>query len=190
MAKAVYDVSATLTQDQKDMANFWKDVPGATSPGHWLSILQQTAGQRNASLAEAALAYALTGAAINDALITCFVSKYEVSLIRPVSYIRGEMGHKDWSPFLGTPGHPEFPSAHSSLSAAAAGIMEEFFGKNKSFTDHTYDYLGYPVRSYPGFSAIAIEAGQSRLYAGIHYQFSIDAGIWQGKKVAGNILSK
>ena len=42
MVKQVYDASLILTDDQKNMATFWRDVPGVTTPGHWLSII--TAG--------------------------------------------------------------------------------------------------------------------------------------------------
>lgn len=187
--KQVYDVSQTLTDDQKAMAAFWRDVPGVSSPGHWLSILQQVIHIRKSSLADAALAYALTGAAVNDALISCFRSKYQYSVVRPITYIREVMSQETWSPYLGTPAHPEFVSAHSSLSAAAADIMQEIFGNSGTFTDHTYDYLGYTPRTYSSFQSIAAEAGISRLYAGIHYLASINAGLVQGKKVAANILS-
>ena len=47
-----------------------------------------------------------------------------------------------------------------------------------------------PSRSFNSFRAFAIDAGNSRLYAGIHYQPSIDAGLIQGRKVAENIISK
>lgn len=187
--KQVYDVSQTLTDDQKAMAAFWRDVPGVSSPGHWLSILRQVIRIRKSSLADAALAYALTGAAVNDALISCFRSKYQYSVVRPITYIREVMNQESWSPYLGTPAHPEFVSAHSSLSAAAADIMQELFGNSGTFTDHTYDYLGYTPRTYSSFQSIAAEAGISRLYAGIHYLASINAGLVQGKKVAANILS-
>lgn len=190
MAKQVFDASQTLTEDQKAMAAFWRDVPGATSPGHWLSILQQVIRKKNTKLDQAALAYALTGIGINDALITCFKTKYEVNLVRPVTYIREVMGHTGWLPYLGTPAHPEYVSAHSSLSAAAAEILQKLFGNIGSITDRTYDYLGYAPRTYSSFTAIAEEAGQSRLYAGIHYQKSIGEGLVQGKKVAENILPK
>jgi hypothetical protein len=189
MVKEVYDVSQTLTDDQKAMAIFWRDVPGATSPGHWLSILQQTIRKKGTDLYKTAVAYALTGIAINDALITCFKSKYQYNLVRPVTYIREVMGHSSWNSFIGTPAHPEYVSAHSSLSAAAAEVMEKLFGNIGSFTDHTYDYLGMQPRTYSSFTAIGAEAGLSRLYAGIHYRASIDAGLQQGRKVAANILS-
>lgn len=188
MVKEVYDVSLTLTDDQKAMAAFWRDIPGVSSPGHWLSILQQVVKIRKPALDKAALAYALTGTAINDALITCFKSKFTYNLVRPVTYIRNVMGHTQWSPILGTPAHPEYSSAHSSLSAAAAGILEKLFGNTINLTDRTYDYLGYGARHYKTFSSIGEEAGQSRLYAGIHYQLSIDIGLDQGRKVANNIL--
>lgn len=188
MVKQVYDASQNLTEDQKAMAIFWRDVPGVTSPGHWLSILQQTIRLKNTSLDEAALAYALTGSAVNDALISCFKAKYQYNLVRPITYIREVMGNSSWSPYLGTPPHPEYISAHSSLSAAAAEVMNELFGNNIAFTDHTYDYMGLAPRSYTSFTAIAAEAGLSRLYAGIHYMPSINVGLEQGKKIAGNIL--
>lgn len=188
--KEVYDASLVLTDGQKAMANFWKDVPGVSSPGHWVSILQQVIKQQQTPLEKAVLAYALTGAACNDALIACFAGKYYYNLVRPITYIREVMGQTTWNSFLTTPAHPEFSSAHSSLSMASALVMERLFGQNINFTDHTYDYLGYAPRTYPTIYDIAIEAGISRFYAGIHYKKSIDAGFSQGFQVVQNIFSK
>jgi hypothetical protein len=190
MVKKVYDASQTLTQQQKDMAMFWRDVPGVTSPGHWLSILQQAIRQTNSRLDKAVVSYAITGAAVNDALITCWKAKYQYSFVRPITYIRNVMGHSSWSSYLGTPAHPEYVSAHAALSAAAGETMQELFGSVGSFTDHTYDYMGFPARTYSSFIEIGKEAGYSRLYAGIHYQPSIEAGLWMGKRVAENIFRK
>jgi hypothetical protein len=189
MVKEVYDASLILTDAQKAMAMFWRDIPGVSSPGHWLSILQQVIRQTETNLEKAALAYALTGTGINDALIACFEAKYEHNLVRPITYVREVMGYTTWNPFLGTPAHPEYSSAHSSLSMAAARIIEKLFGNIGSFTDHTYDYLGFAPRTYSSMTAIGVEAGRSRFYAGIHYNPSIDAGILQGNKVAENILN-
>jgi hypothetical protein len=189
MVKEVYDASLILTDAQKAMAVFWRDIPGVSSPGHWLSILQQVVRQTETNLEKAALAYALTGTAINDALIACFEAKYEHNLVRPITYIREVLGYTTWNSFLGTPAHPEYLSAHSSLSVAAARIMEKLFGDIGPFTDHTYDYLGFAPRSYSSLVAIGVEAGRSRFYAGIHFNPSIDAGILQGNKVAENILN-
>ncbi len=188
MAEQVYVASQNLTEYQKAMAFFWRDVPGVTSPGHWISILQQAIRQDHSSLDKAVVAYALTGAALNDALIACFKAKYQYTLVRPITYIKNLMGHTSWNTVIGTPAHPEYSSAHAALSIAVAETMEALFGDVDSFTDHTYDYLGFAPRTYSSFRAIGEEAAQSRLYAGIHYQPSIDAGMLQGRVVAGNIL--
>lgn len=189
MVKQVYDVSQALTDDQKAMALFWRDVPGATSPGHWLSIVQQVLRKKSVSLEKAVLAYALTGIVINDGLISCFKAKYQHNLVRPVTYIRDVMGHGTWTSFLGTPAHPEYLSAHASLSGGAAAVLEKLFGSIGTFTDHTYDYLGFVPRTYNSFAAIGEEAAHSRLYAGIHYMPGIVNGLAQGRKVAANIFS-
>jgi hypothetical protein len=189
MVKEVYDSSLALTDDQKAMAIFWRDVPGVTSPGHWLSILQQVIKQKSSSLELSALAYALTGSALNDVLIRCFQAKYQYLTVRPVTYIREVMGYTTWSSFIGTPPHPEYISNHAALSVAAASIIEELFGKNQPFTDHTYDYMGLAPRTYSSYANIGLEAGISRFYAGIHYKQSIEDGNTVGRKVAANIFS-
>lgn len=188
MVKEVYDASLTLTDDQKAMSLFWRDIPGVTSPGHWLSIVQQVSKKIQVRLDKAALAYALVGAGMNDGLIATFKDKYQYTLVRPITYIQNVMGNKNWLSFIGTPAHPEYVSAHSSLSAASAVVLQQLYGNVGTITDHTYDYMGMGARTYSSFMAIAEEAGKSRLYGGIHYQNSIDAGLKQGKIVAQNIL--
>lgn len=100
------------------------------------------------------------------------------------------MGHTAWNSFIGTPAHPEYSSGHSALSSGAAGAMTEIFGNVGSFTDHTYDYMGFAPRTYNSILAIAEEAAESRLYGGIHYKKSLDVGLEEGNQVVANIFSK
>lgn len=190
MVQEVYDASLVLTADQKAMAMHWRDVPGATTPGHWVSILQQVLKHTNCKLDKAIIAYALTGAAINDASISCFKAKYTYNLLRPITYIREVMSHTTWETYIGTPAHPDYPSGHSVLAGAVAEILEKLFGNIGTFTDHTNDYLGLAPRSYPTFTQIAVEGSQSRLFAGIHFQPALTEGLKQGRKVANNIYKK
>jgi len=190
MAKHVYDVSQHLTADQTAMAIFWRDGPGYTPGGHWISILQQVLQQANSHLDKAAFAYALTGICINDATISCWQTRFHYNLVRPVTYIQNVMGYSSWNSIIPTPPHPEYTSAHTALSVAVAKVFTSIYGNIGSFTDHTYDYLGFTPRAYNSFDAIADEVSISRLYAGIHYEPSLDQGIIQGEKVARNILRK
>jgi hypothetical protein len=187
MAKQVYDASQSLTADQIAMALYWRDIPGVTTPGHYVSILKQVLVMENSKLDKAAIAYALGGITVNDAAISTWKAKYHFNLVRPITYIRTVLGHPTWNSLLGTPAHPEYSSAHAVLSAATADVFTLLFGDNYSFTDHTYDYLGMAPRSFNSFRAFGVDAGNSRLYAGIHYQATINSGLIQGRTIARNI---
>ena len=188
MAKQVYDVSQALTPAQTSMALYWRDIPGVTTPGHYISILKQLLENENSTLDVASFAYALSGIVSYDASISTWQTKYQYNLVRPITYIRNVLGYVSWFPLLTTPAHPEYSSAHAVLSAADAEVLTNIFGDNHPFTDHTYDYLGFASRSFNSFRAFGEEAGISRLYAGIHYQPSIVAGLKQGRIVAQNII--
>ena len=190
MVKLDYDVSLTLTSDQTAMALFWRDIPGVTTAGHWLSIIQQVVKQTNSHLDKAAFAYALAGICNSDAAISCWKTKYTYNLVRPITYIQNVMKFSDWTSLLTTPAHPEYSSAHAVISAATSDALTALFGNIGSFTDHTYDYLGFAPRTFNSFRDIGIDAGNSRLYAGIHYQPSINTGLIQGRKVTANILER
>ena len=190
MVNDLYAASKVLTTDQKNWALFWRDVPGLTTPGHWMSIIQQVIRQTHSQLDKAALTYALVGICLNDANISVMTTKYTYNLLRPVSYIRKVLGDTAWLSFIPTPAHPEYSSAHSVVSASASEALTVLYGDIGPFTDHSYDYLGFPARTFKTFRDIGVDAGNSRFYGGIHYQPSIDAGLIQGRKVGLNVLGK
>jgi hypothetical protein len=184
----LYQASKVLTTDQKNMALFWRDVPGVSTPGHWMSITQQAIRQSKSRLDKAALGYALVGICLNDAVITVFHYKYVYNQVRPVTYIRKVIGDATWSSFIATPNHPEYPAAHALISASAAEGLTAAFGNIGPLTDHTWDYLGFPARTFNTFREFALDAGNSRFYGGIHYQPSINTGFKVGTTVGDNVV--
>lgn len=189
MVKQVYDYSNKISPAQKEIAIYWKDInPGVTAPGHWLNILRQLMISENTSLEKSAFAYALTGIALNDTWISSWKTRYTYNLLRPVTYVQTVMGQKDWVPAIPTPPHPEYPGGHAALSSSVAEVLTAIFGDHYLFTDRTYEYIGYPARTYPDFRSIANEAAISKVYGGIHYLLSVDVGLDQGRKVAENVL--
>ena len=185
----LYMASKVLTTDQKNQALFWRDVPGVSTPGHWMSITQQAIRQSHSRLDKAAMAYALTGICLNDAVITVFHYKYVYNQVRPVTYIRNVIGDVAWVSFIPTPNHPEYPAAHGVVSSSAAEGLTAAFGNIGPLTDHTWDYLGFPARTFNTFREFALDAGNSRFYGGIHYQPSINTGLKEGKTVGDNIVN-
>src|SRR5215475_13322950 len=77
-----------------------------------------------------------------DAVIGCWDAKYTYSSWRPITAIQlaGTDGNPDtaadptWTPLIVTPPFPEYPSAHSCASSAAARVLAETFGEETDFT--------------------------------------------------------
>lgn len=188
MVNELYTISLSLSNEDSVIAKFWGDLPGNLNvPAHATNILTQLIVKNNFDLGEAAAAYALHGIALYDASISVFKTKYQYNLLRPATYIRNVMGHTTWNSVIPTPPHPEYSAAHGVISAASAVVLEKFFGKNYSFTDHTYDAT-YGARTYNSFDDYAKEAGRSRLLAGIHFSPSIAVGLTQGKQVGNKVV--
>ncbi|MGC3945441.1 MAG: vanadium-dependent haloperoxidase [Chryseolinea sp.] len=190
MAEDVYNKSLALTPEQTAMALYHRDAPGYPGGGHFVPILSQVIAKANPTLDVAAEVYAKVGIVQCDAGNICFIYKYSFNLVRPITYIRNVMGHPTWNALFNTPGHPEFPSAHSTISSAVAEALTSVFGDNFAFTINSYAYLGFPARNYTSFRAMSKEMSDSRVFGGIHYQASCDKGRELGKKIAENVLAK
>jgi hypothetical protein len=190
MAKNVYDVNKALTPAQKDLANYFIDQGngiGYTPGGHHFSVITQILSAKGVGLAQAAEVYAKAGIAERDITIVIFGAKFKYNQIRPVSYIR-KVIDTAWMPFIpNTPPHPEYPAAHAGVTGAVMEAVARVLGNDFSFTDHTYDFRGFPSRPYTTIFGVAEESGISRLYGGIHYLESIHTGWAIAKEVGDNV---
>src|SRR5205814_8831048 len=93
-----------------------------------------------------------------------------------------------WTSLLTTPNFPSYTSAHSTLSAAAAGVLTDLFGGEYHFSVGSEGQPGV-TRTFDSFGAAAAEAGRSRIYGGIHYQFDILHGQAAGAEVADFVVA-
>ncbi len=187
----VYSISNAATQEQRQFALYWADDPGKTPTpaGHWAWLTNDLLKSRQASLATAAETFARLNIAMSDAFVAAWYTKYTLSVIRPVTYVQLAID-SNWVPSLmHTPPFPDYPSGHSVQSSAAATVLEREFGANTAFTDNTHNDRGWGPRTFKSFKSAADEAAVSRLYAGIHYRFSIDGGKPQGQCVANKVLA-
>jgi len=180
-ALEVAEIGRALTDEQKLIARFWSDDPmlSPTPAGHWIAILTQIAERDALPVETIAATLAKLGVAQADAFIACWAAKFEHNLLRPVTYIKRHIDAK-WEPLLITPPFPEYPSGHSTQSGAAATVLTALFGEGFAFDDTTHVDEGMAARRFPSFRAAAEEAALSRLYGGIHYRFSNEAGLAQG----------
>jgi membrane-associated phospholipid phosphatase len=186
------------TPEQTTIARFWEDGVGTvTPPGHWNRIAAEVARRRGLTTAQTARLFALLNVALADAGICCWDCKYHFAYWRPVQAIREADGDDNpateadptWEPLLMTPPFPAYPSGHSTFSGAAAAVLAGYFGTDA--VSFSTDSEGMPgvVRSFDSFSAAAAEAGRSRIYGGIHYDFDDSAGQALGRDVGRYVVS-
>jgi hypothetical protein len=187
-ALEVYQAGRSLSPEQVAIARFWSDDPmlSPTPPGHWVSIALQILERDEAGIEKSVDVLARLGVALADAFIGCWDAKLQYDLVRPVTYIRRVIDPK-WETLLITPPFPEYPSGHSTQSAAAAEVLTNLFGENFAFEDVTRHGDGLKPRAFPSFRAAADEAGISRLYGGIHFRAAIERGLEQGRCIGAYV---
>ena len=133
--------------------------------------------------------------AIADATIACYDAKYTYVFWRPVTAIPlaatddnpATTADPAWLPLLATPAHPEYPSGHSCLSAAASAVLANRFGEKTHFSLES-DLMPGVVRSFKSFSSALKEVKNARVFAGIHFRSATDDGQTVGASVGAYVL--
>jgi membrane-associated phospholipid phosphatase len=158
----------TRTPKSNADAFFWQYGSGATRNHQFWN------DQLNKKLMEyrlddnpprAARAQALMNIAQYDSGVACWDAKYAYWAIRPFQL------DPEFQPLFPTPNHPSYPSAHSCLSMAPAVVLAYLF-------PHDAD----------SFIALAEQAGDSRVWAGIHFPSDIEAGETLAQAVAQKVI--
>jgi hypothetical protein len=167
-AEELIAFSANLTDEQKMIAEYWKDGPHSeTPPGHWCLFAQFVSARDHHTLDDdVKMFFALTNA-VFDASIACWDAKRAFDSVRPATAIpflfQGQqirswggpnqgtitMDGSQWIPYqpgtFPTPPFPEYISGHSTFSAAGAEILRLWTGS---------DDFGDSVTFAPGSSLI------------------------------------
>ena len=151
-------------------AAFWEHaVGGLRAHQYWNEQLsKKTLEYRlDASPPRAARAFALPYVTGYDAAISCWDAKYTYWAIRPVQL------DPDVKPVVTTPNHPSYPSAHACFSIAVGKVAGYLFPRDAEM-----------------YAALAEEAAESRIWAGIHYRSDIDSGRKLALAVADKVIAR
>lgn len=115
----------------------------------------------------AARAYALIAATFFDAFIASQDGKFTYWYLRPHQLDTSIV------PLFPVPNFPSYPSNHSTFSAARSEILAYLFPTRAAFA-----------------RAVGKEAGDSRIWAGIHYEMDNVAGVNLGRSVAAAFIAR
>lgn len=179
--------SALRPRDRADVARYFA---AAAAVHVWSQAASQVMTQKGTSISENARIFALIAMAMSDGLVSSMETKYHYNFWRPITAIRaGDDDGNDktapdpgWTPFVGTPCFPSYPSAHASASYAARKIAVEILGGGNHFI--TLSHPNTPVTlTYTKFSEITDDIDDARVYGGIHFRFDQAAGAVQGRAV-------
>src|SRR5438874_1081229 len=202
--------SSIRTTAQTNVARFWS----ANVIRQYNGLARDVADAGGLDLVQKARLAAMVNVVAADAQISVMYAKYHYLFWRPVTAINGGLdatavtsdgfgpvpGYGDgnaataeqagWRPLLPTPNHPEYPAAHGSLTSEMSEVFTQFLGTNRiDITVHGFAAAGAPgnfdaVRHFERANDLRNEIINARLWAGLHYRFSGEAGVALGRSVA------
>jgi hypothetical protein len=192
--------SATRTPDQTAVAIFWT----ANVVRQYNGLARSIATNMSLDVPETARLLAVVNEGGADAMIAMMNAKYHYLFWRPVTAIDPTSAANDgfgpvpgfddgnpltseqpgWRPLVPTPNHPEYPSAHATITSAIAEVLAQFLGTDQL----NVDVQGTPslsvTRHFATADDLRAEADNARVWAGLHYRFSVQAGSLLGRQVA------
>jgi hypothetical protein len=192
--------STTRTADQTATARFW----AANVPRQYEGLARSIATRMSLSVPESARWFAMVNEVLADAALTFMDAKYHYLFWRPVTAIDPTSVMNDgfgtvpgpddrnpltveqpgWRPLLATPNHPEYPSAHSTVTAAMMEVVTRFMGTDQIEIDVQGNAAFNATRHFATPDELVTEVRNARIWAGLHYRFSTVAGVALGKAVA------
>jgi hypothetical protein len=175
------------TAEQTEIARFW----ALTGPATYNPVARQLSAAKSLDVLDNARLLALFSIAAADAGVAIFEAKYKYNFWRPVTAIRNadldgnNATERDptWQPFINTPMHPEYPCAHCTFQSTAASVLQSFFGTDTADFKLTSTTAPGVTRNFTKLSAYVAEVVNARVYDGVHYRTSGEAGAAMGRKI-------
>jgi hypothetical protein len=180
--------STQRTAEQTEIARFWE----YSLPPIYFGVVRSVAAQPGRDVMRNARLFAAAAQALDDGMVGVFDSKYHYNFWRPATAIRnGDVDGNDetardasWSPLIPEPMHPEYPSAHATLAGAVGAVLKAEIGAGAVPVLATASPTAKgATRRWTSIDDFVREVSESRIYAGIHYRFSTDAGIALGTNI-------
>jgi hypothetical protein len=200
--------STTRTATQTNIAKFWT----ANVILQYNQALRDLATSKALSLRKTARLMAMVNIVAADGGIETLKAKYHYRFWRPVTAIdptsvksggdlygagpdpddgnAATVEQVGWRPLLVTPNHPEYPAAHGVVSSEMAEVFSTFLrSKQINLTIHGFDPNGAPgnldaTQTFGTAADLRTQIVNARVWGGVHYRFSGEAGVMLGQRVA------
>ena len=179
--------STERTPEQTEIGLFWTEHTGQQYARAFAYLTEN----HKLSVADSSRLMAILWTGYADSVIGCMNAKYHYGLWRPVTAIRAgdSAADKDWMPLGPTPNHPEYPAAHGCVTGALSHLIEGFFGTPKVHIVVDSKVTG-KTHTFEDSRDLLKEVCMSRIYAGFHYNNSLEEGTKLGAAVAQQMTKK
>ena len=186
--------SSTRSADQTAAAVFWT-VQTAVP---WHATARAVSAAKGLSVSDNAKLFAMLSMTTADSQIVAFAEKYRRPHWRPITAIRAGVStdggntslERDakWEPLIGTPPHPEYPSAHAAFSGAAEVVLRAWLGGDEVEVSVTNPPLSGLTRTYRRLSQISEEVENARVWGGIHFRSADRDGTEVGRAIGAIVV--
>jgi hypothetical protein len=208
----VHGSSTNPNTTETNTAKFWT----ANVVRQYNGLARDVATAKGLDDVQSARLFAMVNTVGVDAQISVMFAKYHYLFWRPVSAIDPSSvtndgfgptpGYNDgnaatveqpgWRPLITTPNHPEYPAAHGSITGAESAVFSAFLGTDAINLDiRGFDPAGpagnlNAVRHFATADDLRAEIVNARIWGGMHYRFSGEAGVKLGTEVAQYDLAR
>jgi hypothetical protein len=192
--------SAIRTKPQTDTALFYT----ANVNRQFNLLARNIATNENLDVPQTARLLAEVNEVGADAMISMMAAKYRYQLWRPVTAIDPSSVNNDglgpvpgfddgnpltvevpgWRPLLPTPNHPEYPSAHCTITSAVSQVIAHWMGTDAININLQGNADFSATRHFATVQDLRSQVANARVWAGLHYRFSTVAGANLGTSVA------
>lgn len=181
--------SAAANSDKSRVARFW---PGGGA--NYNAVARVITAGYGLDPWQHAQYFALLNIAANDAVVAIFEAKFHYNFWRPTTAIRAaaDDGNSATQPdagftsYIATPPYPDYPCGLPGLVAATNAVTRRYLGTdNIAFT---YNAAGI-TRYFKSLSEADADSVDARVYGGIHFRTSCEAGSRLGARVADFVMS-
>jgi hypothetical protein len=153
-------VADARTNEQVRIAQYWENLTGAFAAGLWNETARAAISAKGLAEPDSARVLALMHMVGVDAFIACHDAKYVYWVPRPTQ------ADPAITLAIGVPNHPSYPSNHACVSGGMGLALDSQFPEQNG-----------------RYFAMGRQAGESRIYAGIHYRFDLDDGYAIARKI-------
>lgn len=152
------------TQAQIDAARFWDSGPATQ---RWTEILLEMIKAHRINPPRASRGLALLHIAMFDALVAAWHVKYTYNYPAPTSV------DPTLRPAFQPRNNPSYPSEHAVVAGAASQMLRYLF----------------PQQGTGWFEGKALEAGASRVWAGVNWPSDVEHGVLLGRLAADRVIA-